>query len=267
MEHRESNVEQWVGGRLSGLQPPPDWQPDAARAYAALRPFDRRMQRARQRRFVVAAAFAVVCVAGLLVQAPKAYCAGPGCSNPSTPPPASPGNFKESGSADAPITCEIYSDYQCPACAATYRDIIPLLMLNYVQTGKIRIVHRDFPLAMHPYARLGARYANAAGQAGEYDAAVEQLFRTQATWGATGKIDPQLAQVLSPAAMQKTRQLVKDEALDATVANDMAQAREDQVTSTPTFVIVKDGHREKLPPGPSYELLKAYLDSLLKPDR
>jgi protein-disulfide isomerase len=265
MEDRESNVERWVGDRLSALQPASDWQPDTARAYAALRPFDRKMHRQRQKRVVAAAAFAVVCLAALLVEAPKAYCAGPGCSNPSTPPPAAPGNFKESGSADAPITCEIYSDYQCPACAATYRDIIPLLMLNFVQTGKVRIVHRDFPLAVHPYARLAARYANAAGQVGEYDAAVTQLFRAQAIWGATGEIDQQLAQALPPAAMQRIRQRIKDDALDTTIAADIAQAREDQVSGTPTFVIVKDGRREKLPPGPSYDVLKSYLDGLLKP--
>lgn len=265
MENREDNLEQWVEGRLAALQPPSNWQPDAARAYTALRPFDKRMKRLRRKRFVVAAAFAAACLAALLVKAPKAYCAGPGCANQSVPQPAPPGNFKQSGAPDAPLTCEIYSDYECPACANAFRDVLPLLILNFVQTGKVRLVHRDFPLSQHPYARLAARYANAAGMLGEYDAAVAQLFRTQAAWSANGEIDAQLAPMLPPAAMQQIRQLVNsDSALDDGIAADIAQGRQDQIASTPTFVIVTNGRREKIPPGSSYELLKGYLDGLLK---
>ena len=83
MENREDNLEQWVGERLASLRAPSDWRPDDARAYAGLRSFEQRRKRQWRRRVVVAAAFAVICLAALLVQAPKAYCAGPGCKNDS----------------------------------------------------------------------------------------------------------------------------------------------------------------------------------------
>lgn len=282
MEDRESNLEYWVEERLAVLAPPAGWQPDSARAYAAMHNLDGAMKRRRRKRLLLAAAFGAASLAALLVEAPKAYCAGAGCANqpvshqpslqpkpqPSLQPkpqPAPAQNFRQSGAANAPITCEIYSDYACPACANAFRDVLPLLMLNYVQTGKVRLVHRDFPLPVHRYSRLAARYANAAGLVGEYEAAVAQIFRTQAAWTSTGEIDAQLTHVLSPGAMQTIRQLVNGDAtLDGDVAADIAQGREDQIASTPTFVIVTNGHREKIPPGSSYELLKSYLDGLLK---
>jgi protein-disulfide isomerase len=171
-------------------------------------------------------------------------------------------NFREAGSANAPITCEIYSDYQCPACAAFFRETMPRLAEEYVQTGKIRIVHRDFPLPQHRYAHMAARYANAAGRLGQYDAVVKQLFATQHLWEATGEIDTQVAQVLPPGLLAKVRDLVKDDQ-EALVNADIGKAREDQIRQTPSLVVVINGKRQVIAPIPTYSLLKMYLDSLL----
>ncbi|HEY6343129.1 MAG TPA: thioredoxin domain-containing protein, partial [Bryobacteraceae bacterium] len=173
-------------------------------------------------------------------------------------------NYKESGSPDAPITCEIYSDYECPHCAVFFRDTLPMLVADYVRTGKVKVLHRDFPLPQHPYAKLAARYANAAGQAGRYDAAVTQLFKTQDVWSKNGDVDTQLAAVLSPAVMRKVREFVEhDQQLDDTVTADQAMGVKDNLTATPTLVVVWKGKRQNISPIPSYTLLKSYLDDLL----
>jgi protein-disulfide isomerase len=173
-------------------------------------------------------------------------------------------NYKESGSAGAPIACEIYSDYECPSCAAFYRDTMPLLVAEYVQAGKVKLLHRDFPLAQHPYAKLAARYANAAGQAGQYDKVVSRLFQTQDIWSTSGDIDAQLAPVLPPAVMRQVREMVAhDQRLDDTVAADLAMGVTDRLRATPTLVVVWKGNRQTLSPIPSYALLKSYLDDLL----
>jgi protein-disulfide isomerase len=173
-------------------------------------------------------------------------------------------NYKESGSAGAPIACEIYSDYECPSCAAFFRDTMPLLIAGYVQTGKVKLLHRDFPLVQHPYAKLAARYANAAGQAGQYDLAVSRLFQTQDIWSQSGDIDAQLAPALPPAVMRKVRDIVAhDQRLDDTVAADLAMGVTDRIHATPTLVVVWKGNRQAISPIPSYALLKSYLDDLL----
>src|SRR5262249_13365964 len=120
--------------------------------------------------------------------------------------------YKVAGSPAAPITCELYTDYQCPACAKLYLEVVPMLLTDYVRTGKIRLVHRDLPLQMHAFGRSAARYANAAGKAGFYDLAVNRIFETQNVWGRDGDVGASLAGVLTPDAMERVRRLIRDDA-------------------------------------------------------
>jgi protein-disulfide isomerase len=173
-------------------------------------------------------------------------------------------HYKESGSPTAPLACEVYTDYECPACAALYRDVIPLLVTQYVLTGKVKLLHRDFPLPQHQFAKLAARYANAAGELGHYDAVVDQMFRTQATWSISGDIDSQVAAVLPPGVMEKVREIVKNDShLDETVDADLIMGHQDELRQTPTLVIVSNGKRQLIGGVPSYAMLQSYLDQLL----
>jgi len=178
--------------------------------------------------------------------------------------PATPGSFKESGSSTAPVTCEVYTDYECPHCAQLYAETIPLLVAQYVETGRVKLVHRDFPLPQHPYSRLAARYANAAGQLGQYGLVVNRIFSTQGVWSLNGDIDAQVAAVLPLDVMEKVRGLLNDPKLDDSVAADMEMAREDRINQTPSLVIVARGKRQLIAGIPPFSLLKSYLDDLLK---
>ena len=282
------DVDRWVDDRLASLDPPEQWRPDSSAALLRLRKREGASLGLRRNRWwlwITAFATAAAASVGLLLISTPPACANPlGCVQPSSaaphspsPAPASPAavapattttaqhhNFKESGSPTAPIACEVYTDYECPHCAALYLETLPQLVAGYVQTGKVRLVHRDFPLVIHRYAALAARYANAAGEAGYYHAAAAEIFRSQAVWSADGDIDRQVAQVIPPAIMAKVRDSVKnDPALDDTVAADQAVARADRITQTPTLVIVSKGSRQILPGNLSFSLLKTYLDDLL----
>jgi len=172
-------------------------------------------------------------------------------------------NYKQSGSPSAPVICEIYSDYECPACAAFYTRVFPQFEAAYVKTGKVRVIHRDFPLPQHPFAKLAARYANAAGETGHYEEVVNQLFASQAEWAATGNVDEAVAHVLTPETMLRVRALVKSDAgLDATVAADLSMAGWDHINQTPTIVFVYKGTRKKVAGAPSFDLLRSYLEGI-----
>jgi len=174
-------------------------------------------------------------------------------------------NFKESGSPAAPITVEVYTDYECPACRSFYMDVLPSLNAEFVKTGKVRLIHRDFPLPQHQFSKLATRYANAAGVIGKYDIVANQIFQTQPMWDQNGAVDAEVAKVLPPADMQKVRDLVKSDAhLDDSVAKDVALAQnEDHLTQTPTIVIVSKGKREQISGGMPYNILKSYLNKKL----
>ena len=270
------NPDRWVEDQVASLEAARDWRPDAARAFARLRQRDRLYLARRRRWALIAAAASMAC---LSVLAAPGRCDSPGskaCVQPlgrrlwdevfyervaAGPIPV---NFKETGSPDAPITLEIYADYECPPCGSFWEHELPRLMEQYVRTGKVKLVHRDLPLQVHAHARLAARYANAAGRLGEYDRVVEALFRTQGQWKADGDIDRQLAQVLAPGLMEKVRSLVRDDpALDDSVTSDQNMAARDNIRSTPGIVVVSKGRRQTVPGVPGFDLLKSDLDRLL----
>jgi protein-disulfide isomerase len=176
---------------------------------------------------------------------------------------AIPQNFKESGSPTAPVTMEIYTDYQCPACRNLYLNTLPSLNTDFVATGKVRLLHRDYPLPQHQFSKLATRYANAAGTIGKYDLVANQIFVTQQDWEQNGNVDGDIAKVLSPADMEKVRALVKNDThLDDSVTKDVAMGNQDHLMETPTVVIVAKGKREVIggAAGMPYSILKQYLN-------
>lgn len=175
-------------------------------------------------------------------------------------------SYKVSGSASAPMTIELYTDYECPACRNFDLNTLPELTKDFVATGKARLVHRDFRIQSHRFTKVATRYANAAGQIGKFDIVAQQLFQTQPDWAQNGNVDGVVSKVLSPSDMEKVRALVKDDAhLDDSVTRDEAMAmNQDHLTETPTMVIVIKGKRESFGlGGMSYPILKQYLTQKL----
>jgi len=83
------------------------------------------------------------------------------------------------GNADAPITLVEFSDYQCPFCQRFFATTLPALKTDYIDTGKIRYVFRDYPLEMHALARQAAEAAHCAGEQGKYWEMHDALFQNQ----------------------------------------------------------------------------------------
>jgi protein-disulfide isomerase len=173
--------------------------------------------------------------------------------------------FKTSGPPMAPLTIEVYTDYQCPHCREFYLTVLPQLTTEFINTGKVRLIHRDFRLPQFQYSKTATRYANAAGEIGKYDAVANQLFLTQPDWAQNGNVDGTVAKVLSPAEMEKVRAMVKDDThLDDAVVRDEAMANNvDHISATPTVVIVYRGKREPISGGVSFGLLKSYINGKL----
>lgn len=270
MNPEQMNDALWVDRRLQALDPSADWHPNAAAARSGLMRRDSR-QRMWRRNWVWSAVTTAACAAVMVGLPAPAKCAiaGVGCKGvglavAASTAPHAVANYKESGSASAPVTVEIFSDYECPACASFYTSVFPQFADEYVKTGKVRVIHRDFPLPQHPYARLAARYANAAGELGHYDEVVMQLFSHQADWAANGNVDALVAQVLAPGAMQQVRALVeKDPKLDDTVVSDLALVAKEQINQTPTIVFVHKGDRRKVNGPPTLTILKSFLQEML----
>jgi protein-disulfide isomerase len=168
------------------------------------------------------------------------------------------------GSKSAPIVMEVFSDFQCPACKSLYEATNRNLMDNYVNTGKVYLIHRDFPLPMHSHSKVAAQYSRAAAQIGKLEAVEDVLFENQEKWEASGDVDGTVAKVLSPAEMTKVRALVKSGAVDASIAKDQALGNTTyRVSQTPTTIFHANGQTYPYAGVMSWDILKQFLDQLL----
>ena len=172
--------------------------------------------------------------------------------------------LKSLGTKTAPITMEVFSDFQCPACRELYFQTVRPVIDNYVSSGKVYLIHRDMPLPMHPYSREAARYANAAARVRKMEKVVVALFDKQANWAADGNVDGVVATALTRAEMNQVRKLVRGGTLDAGIDKDAALGTQFRVTQTPTTIITHKGVTYPVVGVVSYTMLKTFLEQLLK---
>lgn len=86
------------------------------------------------------------------------------------------------GDEDADIVIVEFSDFQCPFCERFYSQTLPQLKSNYIDTGKAKLIYRDYPLGFHPNAMPAAIAAECAGAQGKYFEYHDILFENQAAW-------------------------------------------------------------------------------------
>ena len=70
------------------------------------------------------------------------------------------------GDKDAPLTIIEFSDFQCPYCRLFWTETFPTLKQQYIDTGKVKFVYRDFPLSFHEMALPSAEAANCVREQG-----------------------------------------------------------------------------------------------------
>ncbi len=84
------------------------------------------------------------------------------------------------GDPKAKVTMIEFADFQCPYCARFFAETLPLIDKEFIQTGKVRYVMREYPLInLHPYAYKAAEAAGCAGEQGKYWQMHDKLFQNQ----------------------------------------------------------------------------------------
>ena len=91
------------------------------------------------------------------------------------------------GNQNAQVTIVEFSDFQCPFCARFFSQTLPQIQQDYIDSGKVRLVYKDFPLDnIHQNAKaasVAARCANEQGKFWEYH---NKLFESQTQWASLG---------------------------------------------------------------------------------
>ena len=170
---------------------------------------------------------------------------------------------KAFGSKSATVVVEIFSDFQCPACRQLFLNTTQKVMDNYVNTGKIYLVHRDFPLPMHAYSRVAASYSRAAAHIGKCEPVEMALFENQDKWEVSGDVKGTVAAVLTPAEMKKVEAIVASKELEPLIEKDKAIGMSFPVSQTPTTVFHANGQTYPYAGTLQYDVLKTFLDQLI----
>lgn len=154
------------------------------------------------------------------------------------------------GNATAPVTVVMFSDFQCPACAATH-PVLKQVLAAYAPE-KVRFVVRDFPLTnIHNNAFQAALAANAAARQGKFFEYADVLYKNQKALDAASLKKYAAALGLN---LQKFEIDLSDEKMAAEVRKDMEDGENYGISSTPTVYVngVKvrrlsaDGFREAI---------------------
>ena len=92
------------------------------------------------------------------------------------------------GDPDARVTIIEFGDYQCPYCRIFWKDTLPRIKKEYVDTGKVSFVFRDFPQSVHPEATAAAMAADCADDQGQYWPYHDKIFQEQDRRGREGDV-------------------------------------------------------------------------------
>lgn len=147
------------------------------------------------------------------------------------------------GDPDAPVTVIEYASVTCPHCATFHETIFPSIKKDYVDTGKVRFVFREFPTAPAELSVVGSMVARCAADRGGKDAyflVLDSLFKTQRTWIYGGNPRAELIKIASQAGMDEEAFdacVRREELIDLINENVNEGSQKYNVNSTPSFVI------------------------------
>jgi protein-disulfide isomerase len=141
------------------------------------------------------------------------------------------------GKADAPVTIIEYASMTCPHCAAFHINVLPALKEKYIDTGKVKLAFREFPL--DGVALRASMLARCGGEAKAHPF-IDILFKQQKVWATSEDPIGALSRVAKLGGMSQST-------FDACLANEalmkqLVQSRQDgaekfDIKGTPSFII------------------------------
>jgi protein-disulfide isomerase len=143
------------------------------------------------------------------------------------------------GPANATVTITEYASMTCPHCAHFNETVFPKIKSEYIDTGKLRYVFREFPLDIKAAAGSMLARCIAKDDAGKYFAVIDMLFKQQNDWVIKNTTET-LIRIGKQAGLsqQAVEDCLKDQALLDKIAADQKFAADVlKVNSTPTFFV------------------------------
>ena len=166
------------------------------------------------------------------------------------------------GAAEAPVTIIEYASMTCPHCADFHNNTFPDLKAAYIDTGKVRLIYREFPL--DPLALRAAMLARCAGPK-LFFAFIEVLFQKQSAWARADDPIAALAKLgrIGGIGRQRFDMCMSDQELATSILKTRLDGSQElEVDSTPTFIINGKRHRTSM----DFEQFQRILEPILGGD-
>lgn len=142
------------------------------------------------------------------------------------------------GDAEAAVTVAVYEDFACPHCRTYNLEELPTLWKSYVEPGRVRYEHHDFPIPVHPThswrAASAARSVQDHGTLAEFWTFAKSLYRNQQSLGL--ELYGSLASDLGLDG-ETVRSDAKTEAYRSTVEADRRRGKQLGIRATPTVLV------------------------------
>ncbi|MEQ9314511.1 MAG: DsbA family protein [Henriciella sp.] len=147
------------------------------------------------------------------------------------------------GADDAPVTVIEYASWTCPACLQFQNDVVGQMKEDYVDTGKVKFVFREFPTAPVNISVAGFAIARCAGEDKYFDV-LDELFSRQTALLAVAREGGQVKSALQQVAANHgiTDEAEFDACLQSSdirkaIAASVAAGENDGVEATPTLLV------------------------------
>lgn len=165
------------------------------------------------------------------------------------------------GEEEAPVTVVEFVDYQCPTCKASAEQTLTKLKEDYIESGEVRYVLKDFPLTSHPNAIPAAVAVRAAGEQEKYWEMHDLMFERQSEWSELGEAE--LNETLTAYAEElelDAEQFQQDLDSDA-LKNQVVAGRQLGdilgIRYTPTAIVNGKMYEEPIAPGELEDVIEA----------
>lgn len=168
------------------------------------------------------------------------------------------------GKSDAALVLVEFSDYECPFCARFNADVLKQVKREYIDTGRLRFIYKDFPLPFHQNAMKASMAARCAGEQGRYWEMHDALLENQQD---LGNLDGLVKKTGVNAAT--FNECTEGRKYEDAVMRDLSEGRELGVNGTPTFILGRldasgKVNGEVIQGAMPYVAFKSRIDSLLK---
>jgi len=163
------------------------------------------------------------------------------------------------GKADAPVAIFEYASLTCPHCARFHTDVLPRIKEAYVDTGKVKLIYRDFPLDRLAFTAAVLARCN---QGPQYFSFLDALFRSQSSWSSAKDPISALRNIARLGGIQPAKfdDCLNDKAQQEDVSKQRFDAsRRLSVNSTPSLIINGNIYGG----GMTFEQFKTVVDPLL----